>query len=84
MFDPAVVGDSLSIFNLGNEQQVDGIATVVFCKVERMDPGRFSVFEYVDDQVVQSFHLWNFTQRGGKVWSGEVQFVLIWSYLESR
>ena len=39
MFDPAVVGDSLSIFNLGNEQQVDGIASVVFCKVERMDPG---------------------------------------------
>ena len=40
--------NSLSIFNLGNEQQVDRIAGVVFRQVERMDPGWLSVSYYVD------------------------------------
>ena len=47
IFHPAVVGDSFSIFHLGNEQQVDRIASVIFAEVEGVDSSLLGVPKHI-------------------------------------
>ena len=52
--DPAVVRFSFPIFNLGNEQQIDRIARVIFGQVEWVDSSAFGIAKHVDRQVILS------------------------------
>ena len=70
--DPAVVRFSFPIFNLGNEQQIDRIARVIFGQVEWVDSSAFGIAKHVDRQVILMFDVWNLVEWGGKFYAGKV------------